>query len=255
MPDPASVQASGPRRIRVIGPGRAGGALMAALGSVGWTVEPPLRRGDPVGDAAAGVDLLMITTGDGEIASVAAEVNPHPKCVVGHMAGSLGLGVLSSHQRSLALHPLVSLPDAEIGSQRLAAGAWFAVAGDPLASEIVAELGGRAIAVADGDRATYHAAAAIAANHLVVLLGQVERLAERIGVPLEAYLDLAQGGLDNVRELGPAAALTGPAARGDRSTLAAHIDALGAFGLDEVSMYQVLADAAERLADQRPDHP
>ena len=190
----------------------------------------------------------MIATPDAEIASVAAEVHPNPDCVVGHMAGSLGLHPLSGHPRTLALHPLVSLPDAEIGSQRLAAGAWFAVAGDTMATTIVEELGGQAFAVADRDRATYHAAAAVAANHLVVLLGQVERLADEIGVPLEAYLDLAQGSLESVRSLGPAAALTGPAARGDLTTVAAHLDALRNIDPAEVLMYEVMAEAARRLA-------
>ena len=35
-----------------------------------------------------------------------------------------------------SLHPLVALPNAELGAQRLRSGAWFAVAGDPLVSEV-----------------------------------------------------------------------------------------------------------------------
>ena len=56
----------------------------------------------------------------------------------------------------------------------------------------------------DADRARYHAAACVASNHLVALLGQVERLAADAGVPLEAFLPLVRATLDNVDELGPA---------------------------------------------------
>ena len=123
-----------------------------------------------------------------------------------------------------------------------------ATAGDPVGVDVVNALDGRSVAVADADRSTYHAAAAVAANHLVALLGQVDRLAGSIGVPLEAYLDLARGALADVAEVGPVDALTGPVARGDRDTVARHLAALPE---EERTIYAVLAGAAERLVDQR----
>ncbi|MBX3286821.1 MAG: DUF2520 domain-containing protein, partial [Actinobacteria bacterium] len=199
-------------RVRVVGGGRAGRSLAGALGDAGWHVAGVLGRADDVASALAHVDLLVIATPDAAIASVAAAVSPDDRAVVAHLAGSLGLSVLAPHRRVAALHPLVSLPDPEVGARRLAAGAWFAVAGDPIVQRAVADLGGRWFEVTDADRATYHAAAAVASNHLVALMGQVARLAEGIGVPPEAYLDLARASLDNVAALGPAAALTGPVA-------------------------------------------
>jgi predicted short-subunit dehydrogenase-like oxidoreductase (DUF2520 family) len=100
--------------------------------------------------------------------------------------------------------------------------------------------------VADEDRAAYHAAAAIASNHLVALLGQAERVAASAGVPFEAYLDLVQATVDNVRALGPAAALTGPAARGDRATLDRHRAALAP---DERAAYDTMVELARRLVE------
>jgi hypothetical protein len=97
-----------------------------------------------------------------------------------------------------------------------------------MAERLVADLGGRAVVVADEHRALHHAAATIAANHLVALLGQVARVAALAGVPLEAYLGLARGALGNVERLGPAAALTGPVRRGDEATVARHLAALPA---------------------------
>ena len=157
----------------------------------------------------------------------------------------LGLDVLAGHPRPAALHPLVALPDAETGAARLADGAWFAVAGDPLVEAVVADLGGQAFMVADEDRTRYHAAAVIASNHLVALLGQVERVAPE-GVPLEAFLALVRGTVDNVAALGPAAALTGPVARGDWATVEAHLAALPD---DERPAYQAMVDQARRLLD------
>lgn len=233
-------------RLRVIGAGRAGTSLAAALGRAGWDVVGLFGRGEAVAGALADVDLLVIATPDGAIAEVAAAVAPDERSVVAHLAGSLGLDVLAPHRRTAALHPLVSLPDAEVGARRLAGGAWFAVAGDPIVQRAVADLGGRWFEVADHDRATYHAAAAVASNHLVALLGQVARLADGIGVPFEAYLDLARASLDNVADLGPEAALTGPVARGDWETVARH---LAAIDPSEREAYRALAAAARRLVD------
>ena len=155
---------------RVVGPGRAGGSLVATLTAAGWESAGLLGWADDPTAAAAGIDLLVVATPDAAIGEVAARVDPVPTTVVAHLSGATGLDVLGPHVRRASVHPLVSLPDVEVGARRLR-GAWFAVATE--------------------DRATYHAAAAVASNHLVALLGQVARLADAIGVPLEAYLDLA----------------------------------------------------------------
>ena len=240
------------RRVRIVGPGRAGGSLARALAGAGWEVLPVLGRADDVAGAAQGVDLVVLATPDAAIAGVARTVRPRDGVVVAHLSGSAGLDVLAPHGRRAAVHPLMALPNPEVGARRLPGG-WFAVAGDPMAREVVDALGGRAFAVDDADRPTYHAAAVVASNHLVALLGQVERLAAAVGVPFEAYLDLAAATLDNVRDLGPGAALTGPAARGDEDTIRAHLAALPA---GERAAYAALADAARRLAaDHRGSQP
>lgn len=221
--------------------------MALALRRAGWSVDGPLGRGVRLAGAADGVDLLVLATPDSTVAALAARVPPGPAAVA-HLAGSLGLDALEPHGRRAAVHPLVSLPSAEVGADRLAGGAWFAVAGDPLARAVVEALGGRAVEIADGDRARYHAAACIAANHLVALMGQVERVAAAAGLPLEAYLALARGALANVAALGPAAALTGPAARGDDATIARH---RGALDPSELPAYDVLVAECRRLARTR----
>jgi predicted short-subunit dehydrogenase-like oxidoreductase (DUF2520 family) len=246
VPHPVDDEVTVPPRLRVIGAGRAGRSLALALGRAGWDVLGLLERGDDPTSAAHGTDLVVVATPDAAVSDVAAAIEPDDHTVVAHLAGSLGLDVLAGHARVAAIHPLVTLPDPERGAARLAGGAWFAIAGDPLAQRVVADLGGRWFEVADADRATYHAAAVVASNHVVALLGQVERIAGGIGVPPEAYLDLARGAIDDVAALGTAAALTGPASRSDWATVARHLAALGPA---ERSAYRALADAARRLVD------
>ena len=231
----------------MIGPGRAGLSLSRALAAAGWRVDPPLGRGDDLSDAARGVDLLAITTPDAAVAEVAAAVEPSAETVVAHLAGSLGLDVVGGHPRRASIHPLVALPDPEVGVRRLR-GAWFALAGDPFVRTVVDALGGRWFTVADEDRAAYHAAACIASNHLVALLGQAERVGAAAGVPPEAFLDLVRATVENVGALGPARALTGPAARGDGQTLERHRAALDA---SDLAAYDAMVDLARRLVDER----
>lgn len=231
--------------VRIVGRGRAGGALAAALGSVGWNIDLVGHTGAVA--SASGVDLLVVAVPDAAVAEVAASITPVASTVVAHLAGSLGLAVLAPHDRRAALHPLVALPNAELGAQRLR-GAWFATDGDPLVEEVVAALDGRRFTVADADRAGYHAAACIASNHLVGLLAQVERIGTAAGVPFEAYIELVRATVENVAALGPGAALTGPAARGDTATIRRHLEALEEL---ERPLYALLAEACSALAQQR----
>jgi predicted short-subunit dehydrogenase-like oxidoreductase (DUF2520 family) len=233
--------------VRIIGPGRAGTSLALALTRRGWNVAPTLGRSDDVSGAAAGVDLLVIATPDEAIAQVAQVVASVPETVVAHLSGSLGLQVLAPHLRRAAVHPLVALPNPEVGARRLV-GAWFALTGDPLVRRVVDAVYGRAFEVDEDHRAAYHAAASIAANHLVALMGQVQRVGEAAGVPFEAYLDLARAALDNVAELGPVDALTGPVARGDEATVRRHLRALPR---SERRAYRAMADAARTLAAEK----
>jgi predicted short-subunit dehydrogenase-like oxidoreductase (DUF2520 family) len=236
----------------VIGAGRAGRSFAKAIDDlVDWDVIDMRGRGVAIDDAAADVDLVLIATPDTVVADVAAAIRP-ARAVVAHVAGSLGLDVLAPHDRRAALHPLVSLPDAEIGAERLTGG-WFAVAGDPLVGDLAAALGGRTFEIADDDRALYHAAAAVASNHLVALLGHAQRLGASVGVPADALMALALGSAENAVALGPAAALTGPAARGDEATLVAHRDAIGRRAPRELAAYEAMLAEARRLAAMEGD--
>jgi predicted short-subunit dehydrogenase-like oxidoreductase (DUF2520 family) len=232
-------------RVRIIGAGRAGTSVATALSRAGWEVLPTLGRADDISAAAADTDLLLIATPDHAISDVAHAVKPVDRTVVAHLSGSAGLRPLVSHRRRAVLHPLVALPDPERGAERLV-GAWFGLAedGDPLVAEVVASLRGRIVHVAETGWARYHAAAVIASNHLVALLGQAERVGASVGAPVEAFLDLARGSLADVAELGPRGALTGPVSRGDTATVERHLDALPP---DERAAYEAMVEEAKKL--------
>jgi predicted short-subunit dehydrogenase-like oxidoreductase (DUF2520 family) len=225
--------------------------LMAALSAVGgYESRGALGRSDSPVDAARDVDLLVIATPDDAVRRVAAMVTPIATTTVIHLSGSLGLDVLGSHTRRGSLHPLMPLPTAAIGRDRLLSGITFAVAGDPMARRLAESLGGTAVDVPDDDRTTYHAAASIAANHLVALLGQVERVAATIGLPLDAFAGLLRAATDDALELGPHRALTGPAVRGDWVTLEHHRAALSGMAGDRVELaaYDAMVGLARRLS-------
>jgi len=230
--------------VRTVGRGRAGRSFAGALRAVGAEVLELSGRDPAVRDAARGVDAVLLAVPDRAVASVAASIDPVASTVVMHCSGSLDLDVLAPHGRVASIHPLATLPDSVIGAVRLRTGGYFVVDGDPFAADVALALGGHPLVLAPGGRARYHAAAAIAANHLVALLGQVERVASTVGLPLEAFLPLARGALDDVGMLGARAALTGPAARGDAATIERHLQALDA---SERGAYLTGVDLARRL--------
>jgi predicted short-subunit dehydrogenase-like oxidoreductase (DUF2520 family) len=231
-------------RLALVGPGRAGRAVCEALAAAGWTVGAVVGRGDDPA-AVAGSDLVVVAVPDGAVATVAAALGRHvgPETLVVHLSGALGVDALAGLPcRVGALHPLQTLAGGPDDAARLR-GTWFAVEGDAAVGELARACGGQPFAV--GDRARYHATAVVASNHLVALLGQAERLAAAAGVPVAALWPLVERTVENVRERGAAAALTGPVARGDAGTVARHLAALPA---DELATYRALAHEALRLS-------
>ena len=205
-------------RLRVIGPGRAGGALVpCALRRAGWEVRRPVPAGERLSwTRPSGVDVLAITTPDGVIAEVAAAGPAEPATLVVHCSGALDARRAGPPRAASVAAPagapaVAGAQGADRAGGRLVRGGRRPDVGRRSSRPCA---GGRS-RCAEARPAPYHAAAAIASNHLVALLGQAQRVGARAGVPLEAYLDLARGVVDSVAELGPAAAITGPIQRGD----------------------------------------
>lgn len=231
-----------PHRCAVIGAGRLGRALAAALRAAGLDVDGPLGRGANPADA----DVVLLCVPDSEIAAAAAAVTPGP--LVGHCSGATGLEPLAGHE-AFGLHPLVSVP--RTGAPRFA-GAGCAVAGSTLcalemARALAVALGMRSVEVADADRAAYHAAASVAANFLVVLEGAAERIAATAGVERDMLVPLAAGALANWAALGAADALTGPVVRGDEATIARQRAAVAERAPELLEVFDALLGASRAL--------
>src|SRR4051794_25481484 len=226
-------------RIAVVGAGRLGTALAAALRDTGRPVEGPLRRVEQPSDAAT---LVLLAVPDGAIAAAAAALTPR---LVGHCSGATTLEPLTiAGHEALSLHPLMTVPkDASTGF----AGAGAAVAGSTpaalaAATALAGTLGMTPVTVRDADRAAYHAAASMASNFLVTLEAAAERLAATAGVGRDLLVPLVRATVENWAALGPAA-LTGPIARGDTATVARHREVVAERLPDRLALWDALAEA------------
>ena len=220
--------------VHVIGTGRAGGAVRARLS------ERDVRVTDGrVPDVAA--DLVLLCVPDAVIAEVARSVPPGPW--VAHVSGATSLGALDPHSKRFSVHPLQTLTR-ERGPDQLD-GAWGAISAetdDGLAHArwLAETLGLRPFEVPDADRPLYHAAAVIGGNFLVTLHRVATRLLEEAGAPPEAIVPLMARTIENGFDL------TGPIARGDWTTVEAHLAVLEDRAPDLVPLYRALVEATRR---------
>jgi predicted short-subunit dehydrogenase-like oxidoreductase (DUF2520 family) len=229
--------------IAIVGAGRLGSALSAALRAAGCSVLGPLGRGAD----ARGATAVLLCVPDAEIAAAAAAVAPGP--LVGHCSGATGLGVLAPHE-AFSLHPLMTVP-AGAGADVLR-GAGCAVDGSTeralaAARTLAGTLGMTATHVDDEDRAAYHAAASIASNFLVTLEGAAERLAATAGVDRALLAPLVRAAVENWAARGAGQALTGPIARGDEATVARQRAAVEERAPDLLPLFDALTDATRAL--------
>jgi predicted short-subunit dehydrogenase-like oxidoreductase (DUF2520 family) len=241
-----------PQRCAIVGAGRLGHALAAALREAGIEVEGPLGRG-----ASPQAEVVLLCVPDAEIRAAAEAIAPAsgagsdgrtPPQLVGHCSGATTLEPLHPHQ-AFSLHPLMTVPE---GGTAPFAGAGCAIAGTTPAALEVAEalasaLGMRPVHVQDEDRAAYHAAASIAANLLVTLEGAAERLAATAGVERELLVPLARAALENWAAKGAEQALTGPVARGDEATIARQRAAVAERTPDLLGVFDMLVAASRVL--------
>ena len=210
-------------------------------------------------------DRIFIAVSDDAIEEVAGRiaVSCRPGAVVLHASGARGIEVLDplagAGAECGALHPLATVPSPEAGLRTLP-GAPFGFTGPAgartWASSIVQALGGELFDVPAGGRALYHAAAVLACNSIPGLLDAAsEMLAAAGAAPTrEAALRLLEpivrSSVENTFKLGPQAALTGPARRGDAATLQSHLAALACLNPSIGRLYRAQAARLIELARQ-----
>jgi predicted short-subunit dehydrogenase-like oxidoreductase (DUF2520 family) len=189
----------------------------------------------PVTDVGAAADLLLIAVPDdvlpelvhGLVSSGAI----HAGQFVVHPSGRYGLDVLAPAVAvgalPLALHPVMTFTGTSIDLDRLSDAPFGVTAPEgfrPVAEALVVEMGGEPIWVPEEARSLYHAAIAFGANYLNTLVNTSVSLLSEAGMesPQRLIAPLLSASLDNALRHGDAA-LTGPIARGDARTVAAHV--------------------------------
>lgn len=228
--------------VLIVGDGRMGRALAAALTAAAVPLIGPAPRGENGADAG----IVLLAVPDAAIAAAARALAPGR--LVGHLSGALDLSVLAPHE-AFGIHPLMTVT----GAGASFSGVTAALAGTTPRAHAVAEaladvLGMTGVIVHDDDRAAYHAAASIAANFLVTLEGMAEDLAATAGVDREALVPLVRAAVDNWAEHGAASALTGPVSRGDSATVDRQRRAIAERLPDRLALFDALVDATRDLA-------
>lgn len=234
-------------RIAIVGPGRLGRSLAVMLPPLGVAVEL-IGRDQAIPGT---VDAVLLTVPDAAIGSIQGL----PSTPVLHTSGATPFEVLRPHRPAGSFHPLMTFP----GPHALPdlAGVTATIAGDPAAIAVghrLAEALQMAPLELTGDRRLYHAAAVMAGNFATVLLADAAAALRAAGVPADraagVLAPLALRSIENaVPE--PAAALTGPVARGDQEVIAGHLAALADAGLlEEKAIYEALTQRAKRLIEE-----
>lgn len=281
MADRPRVTDPAPLVVGIIGPGRAGVGLAVALARAGEgrrydvrlhgrskkPVPKPLKltvgaeNEPPAWIAQAGVVILAV--GDDAIRPLAEALARagaiRADQVVLHLSGAQGqeaLGSLVGSRAALgSLHPLQTISSPEHAAERLK-GAWAAVEGMPRAVQaaeaLAHDLGLRPFHIPSKAKPMYHASAVFASNYFVVVEAVAQRLLRHVGLSdaeaWQALLPLVEGTLENLSRQEPIAALTGPVARGDATTIRRHLEALTH---DDAVLYRALGRAALELAQKR----
>ena len=264
--------------IAIIGPGRAGSALGRALHTAGYTIAAiGGRNPDNVRNLANELgaracqspattidvaDLTILAVPDDVILPLATDMVESLCSAAGHAAVHLSGAQDRSALRPLSqqgslrtgvLHPLQTFrrgPEAVVNVP----GTYFGIdAEQPLRdqlSQLARDLHGHPFDLTGVDLALYHAAAVFAANYPITLLAEAIALAAEAGLDPETarrgLTTLLAGAVNNLRDLAPADAITGPASRGDDGTIERHLEALKR-DPELQRLYQLLADRTKLL--------
>lgn len=232
-----------PESIGILGAGRMGTALAAALRAAGVRVHGPAGRGETLPRC----DAVLLCVPDDEI-EAAASAGTAP--LTGHTSGATPLTALAAAGGdAFGLHPLMTVT----GDGATLEGAGCAIGGTSpealdLARRLAHAIGMTPFEIADEDRAAYHAAGSIASNFLITVEAAAERVAASAGVDRALLVPLVRATVENWAAHGPERALTGPVARGDEGTVARQREAIPE---DLLPLFDALVDATRELAGAR----
>ena len=268
--------------LNLVGAGHVGkvlGRLLSAPG--GYVVQDVLTRSptsaraalDFIGAGRACVDLAalrpadvwLLAVNDDQITPMAAalaQAHDLKGAVVFHCSGAKASGELQALADQGALvasvHPIRSFADPDAVARDFA-GTFCGIEGAAQALARLAPafeaIGARLVPIDAAAKTVYHAAAVFASNYLTTVLDAALRAWQAAGVPeaiaRELGRPLASETMANVFRLGPAAALSGPVARGDHATVARQQQALLEWDEATGKLYEALVPLTADLARRK----
>ncbi|MCH9677773.1 MAG: DUF2520 domain-containing protein [Candidatus Nanopelagicales bacterium] len=239
-------------RIGVIGAGRVGAVLGAALRAAGHNCvgvsavsdlsrlraeallpNVEIKSADQV---VAESELVVLAVPDSVLPELIRGFSVSgvfvPGQFVAHTSGNYGIGVFESAPEvsPMAIHPAMTFTGTSVDLARIV-DAPFGVTTThtlrPVAEALVVEMGGEPIWVPEEARAIYHTAMVLSSNYLNVLVNEAVSLLAESGMenPQRLLAPLLSASLDNALRLGDKG-LTGPIARGDTEVIHKHLEAL-----------------------------
>ena len=190
-------------------------------------------------------DCVFITTPHDAVEEVARtlaglEGLDFPAMAVCHASGMLTAAALEPcavrGAAVFSFHPLQTFPrdfaprDILPRARGICYGVDGSARGVRMARRLARVLCGRIIVIPPARRVLYHAACVVASNHLTTMLAEVEAMLHAV-LPrerrfMEVFRPILDATLANVAATSPAAALSGPVARGGIGTVARHLEAV-----------------------------
>jgi predicted short-subunit dehydrogenase-like oxidoreductase (DUF2520 family) len=162
--------------------------------------------------------------------------------------------------QTASAHCILSFASAEVAARQFA-GTACALEGHPSAIALLRAafegIQAHCFEVAGQDKVLYHAAAVFATNFLPVLQSVAEDAWRATGVPQELLphlrATLLSNAVANITRMGPAQALTGPAARGDVQAIARQAAVVSQWDAQAGAAYEALSALALRIAKARTE--
>ena len=258
--------------VAIVGCGTVGTAIGKLLGEAGYPISgvatsslrTACRAAEVTGserfsdcpwELTPGADVVFITTPDDLIQDTCKRISEHRgferNTVVLHCSGAMSSDILSSARSCGAvvatLHPLQSFASVD-QAVSLVPDSYCTIEGDesalPIVRQMVKALGGILLEITAEKKTLYHAAAVAASNYLVSVIHLALALNKAAGLPgdisFNALLPLIKGTLSNIGARGIPDALTGPIARGDVETVAAHVQAIEKDATGLLPLYRCL---------------
>ncbi len=177
--------------------------------------------------ALPAADLVIIATSDDSLAEVAARIAAG-STVVAHTAGAVPVDVLLPHAHRAVIWPIQTLSH---GAPIDLSDVPMAVEGSTAEAEaailrLARAISGSVLQLPHRQRELLHLTAVLASNFPVFLMHEAQRLLRQEKLPPNLLMPLWKLTAQKVTTIGPAEALTGPARRGDITSVRRHLELL-----------------------------